>query len=390
MAIDYLLVIIKAILNNNKLEKNSKICNEQLYQLAKFHSLEHLLYYQIHLFDDEVIIKEIKKSYQLQIQKAAILDAELETICETLEKEKVKHLVLKGSIIKHLYSSFEMRSMSDLDILYEVNDRKKISNIFKELGYSQKDKGSDSHHDVYMKRPFMNVEMHKQMIDDVFDWAKYYATIWDNVILKPDKNYEYYLSNEDFYIFHICHAGKHFQNGGTGVRTIIDEYLFLKKYNNLLNWDYINLELAKLNLTLFEKNIKNLSRYWFSDDTNFTQEEILFLKELTNFIAKSGTYGTSKQYMIQQGFVSSDMLETISKSRFKYLINKLFPSYSQMKRKFTILKKWPILLPIFWIWRIIRSIFRKNHNVFNQMHTLTSIKEEEIKRYQELREKTGI
>lgn len=388
----YLISIINHTIKDEILDENNlktDFNEEKIYKLAKFHSVDHLLYYQIHLFKNVNIINAITKSYMIQVQKAAVQDAELETICETLEQNHIKYMPLKGSIMKHLYPSFEMRSMSDLDILYDVINRKKLNNIFKELGYERQIDAGDSHHDVYFKRPFMNLEMHKEMIDDVLDWSKYYLTIWDNVIKKIDKEYEYYLSNEDFYIFHICHAGKHASNGGTGIRTIIDEYLFIKKYNDLLNWEYIKTELDKLNLTLYEQNIKNLAFYWF-ENAKFDSEYTNFLEDLTEFIVNSGTYGTSKQHMILRGFASDDMLSTINKSRFKYFVYKMFPPYREMKRKFTILGKCPILLPILWIYRIIRSIFRKDNNAFTQMNTLSSIKEEEINRYKDLKEKTGL
>lgn len=382
----YLISIIKNILNDELTVKDIEISEEKLYSVAKFHSLDHLLYYQIHLFENKNVINKITKSYMLQIQKAAVQDAELESILETLEAKQIKHMALKGSVMKYVYPEFEMRSMSDLDILYDVEKRKQLDKIFKELGYSRQDKGSDSHHQVYYKLPFMNLEMHKDMIDDVLDWSKYYETIWNNTILKADKQYEYYLSHEDFYIFHICHAGKHSSNGGTGIRTIIDEYLYLKKYNDILNWDYINNELEKLNLTLYEKNIRMLAYKWFEE--KYQDDD--FLNELTEFIIGSGTYGTSKQYMILRAFISDDMIDTINKSRFKYFMYKLFPPFKEMKRKFTVLNKCPILLPIMWIYRLIRSIFRKNHNAFSQMNTLSSIKEDEIKRYKDLKEKTGL
>lgn len=390
MLVKYLLSIIKATLEGNLIEKNSEISQTKLYSLAKFHSIEHLLYYQLQIFDEEDVITLIKQSYMKQVHKTALFDVELEAICDALEQKHIKHMPLKGSIMKHLYPSIEMRSMADLDILFEKNKHKEVANIFKELGYTREGKGSDSNHDVYMRAPLMNVEMHKEMMNEVFAYAKYYETIWDNVILKSGTNYQYFLSNEDFYIFHICHAGKHFDNGGTGIRTIVDEYVYLNKYQDTLNWQYIYQELGKLNLTLFEKNIKNLAFYWFDENYQFTETEKTLLNDLTNFIVSSGTYGTTKQFMIQKGFISEDMLNTVNQSKFKFIVRKIFPTFKDMKRKYIILKKMPFLLPFFWCWRLIKTLFRKDNNAFHQMHTLSSIKEEEINKYKELKDKTGI
>lgn len=105
---------------------------------------------------------------------------------------------------------------------------------------------------MYYKRPFMNIEMHRNMIDEKYEFAKYYQNIWSKLIKSDNKNYEYYLTDEDYYIYLVAHLAKHFANGGTGIRSIIDIYIYLE-HKRELNWKYINEEFSKLQLSQFSK-----------------------------------------------------------------------------------------------------------------------------------------
>ncbi len=44
------------------------------------------------------------------------------------------HVPLKGSIIKNMYPSIDMRTMSDMDILIKREDAKKVHDILIEMG----------------------------------------------------------------------------------------------------------------------------------------------------------------------------------------------------------------------------------------------------------------
>lgn len=56
---------------------------------------------------------------------------------------------------------------------------------------------------------------------------------------------------------------KDYQGKGTGLRAIIDLYVFLLKHERDLNRDYIAAELLKLDLIETESQIRDLIQYWF-------------------------------------------------------------------------------------------------------------------------------
>ena len=92
----------------------------------------------------------------------------------------------------------------------------------------------------------MEIELHRAMIDESYETNNYYDNIWEKVIKVENKKYLYKLSDEDFLIFMIAHAAKHFSGGGTGFRTIIDTYIYLE--NKSLDYEYIYQELEKMEL----------------------------------------------------------------------------------------------------------------------------------------------
>ena len=89
---------------------------------------------------------------------------------------------------------------------------------------------------------------------------------------------------------------KHYSGSGIGVRSLVDCYVFLKKYETVLNWVYIKQELSKLDIVKFEAMIRQVSKKVFSGSLELTIPEKEFLEECL----LSGTYGTMRQKIERQ------------------------------------------------------------------------------------------
>ena len=55
-----------------------------------------------------------------------------------------------------------MRSMGDIDILYQSSQDKKIKKVMVELGYGKSLEGRK--HDSYFRAPYIGVEMHRELL----------------------------------------------------------------------------------------------------------------------------------------------------------------------------------------------------------------------------------
>lgn len=378
--------LIANILFQKELIEVNDVGFKTVHQVAKFHSLENWLYYayanRLINVEKESIIK-INKDHQQAVIKAAFQDSELELITKSFEKNGIKHLVLKGSVLKYLYPSLDMRSMADLDILIDKKQLKSAKKIMISLGYTINRLGGN--HDIYYKKPYMNIELHREMIDESYMMSKYYKNIWDTVKLIPGKNYSYQLSDDDFYIYMIAHTAKHYGHGGTGIRSLIDIWVYLLKKNDALNWEYINNEFIILGIDTFANNIKELATVWFSDKE---YNEISTLME--EYIICSGTYGTTENAHISKGFINDDDVHKLRMKKWRYLLRNIFPPYRIMKKTYPKLKYFPLLLPFFWLLRIIKAILKKEHSIKTRIQGITKITSEDIEKMKELKEKTGM
>ena len=84
----------------------------------------------------------------------------------------------------------------------------------------------------------------------------------------------------------LAHEYKHFSHRSTGMRSLMDVYVFLNAHPNL-DWNYINTELQKLKLTEYEKHSRNLAQKVFKNEA-LSEDET----EQLMMYMDSSVYGT--------------------------------------------------------------------------------------------------
>lgn len=356
---------------------------ENIYRLSQFHKIQSLIFHAVQKLPKEQrppenILKRIQQAGSLEIARDTVQKAAQMELLTAFEKAGIAVLPLKGFLIKQCYPDTSMRMMADLDILFPVEKEKETEGVLTALGYVCEHK--DSHHSVYMRHPFMNIEMHYNMIGNDSLLDAYYDNIWERLELEPGMSYIYRLKWEDFYIFMIAHLAKHFQGGGSGIRSVIDVQQFLNKMEEKLDWKYINEELRKIELTQFEQHMRNLTAIWFGGE-----KETEFYAQLREFIQNSGIYGTPENLGVQRAVRAG---RKGWKGKMQMWLNVIFLPYKEMKMQYPYLLKCPVLLPIAWIQRFFRTIFlrrKKAKRILSSMNAERDV----VKAHQELFEKLG-
>ena len=356
---------------------------ENIYRLSQFHKIQSLIFHAVQKLPKEQrppesILKKIQQAGSLEIARDTVQKAAQMELLTAFEKAGIAVLLLKGFLIKQFYPDTSMRMMADLDILFPVEKEKETEGVLTALGYVCEHK--DSHHSVYMRHPFMNIEMHYNMIGNDSLLDAYYDNIWERLELEPGMSYIYRLKWEDFYIFMIAHLAKHFQSGGSGIRSVIDVQQFLDKMEEKLDWKYIDEELRKIELTQFEQHMKNLTAIWFGGE-----KETEFYAQLREFIQNSGIYGTLENLGVQRAVRAG---RKGWKGKMQMWLNVIFLPYKEMKMQYPYLLKCPVLLPIAWIQRFFRIIFlrrKKAKRILSSMNAESDV----VKAHQELFEKLG-
>lgn len=297
------------------------------------------------------------KSSMNAVRKTVLFGVELTRVLQKFEKYGIWYLPLKGAILKTLYPAVGMREMADNDILFDDERAKDVCHIMKELGFNIKsfDKGN---HDIYYKEPVFNFELHRSLFNDLGDETlyKYYSNIKEKLVKDEDNRFGYHLSPEDFYIYMVAHEYKHYIGGGTGLRSLLDIYVYWKQYGKELNKEYLRTELTKLRLRLFEKNNRKLALALF-DDQILTEEQ----EQMLDYFLESGVYGSSKIIVKN---------ELARKGKFLFLLTNIFPTYKHMRTMYPLLKKIPFLYPFSWVCRWITALFTRPQKVLLRIKAL--------------------
>lgn len=365
----YLLRMIKSALNKTQPdEKPSNVKFEDVFDFARFHNVANIAYYSVERLKEPpmpVLLSQWKEVRDKAIVREIIQNNEISVIIHSLSNASIAVLPLKGAVIKNMYPSADMRVSADIDILIHKEDQKKVKEIMMSLGYTV-EHFNMGNHDVYHKPPIMNVEIHTSLFAEASPYYAYYNNkIWEKTKPCVDNPFLFELNWSDFYIYMIVHLAKHFYGSGTGIRSVIDVYIFLKQCGNNLNQQYLTEQLKMLNLNEFRIKIERVAEDWF-DCKNFQIGSL----DLENYILSSGTYGTTRNRIKNQLEELKQKNKSNSQAKIQYIIHRLFMDKEKMKCNYPILKKVKVLLPLCWVNRIIKAAIYKRDIIKSEIRIL--------------------
>ena len=357
----YVIHLIKCALKNEQpKEKPENLSWDKIFSLATKHMIANMIWYSVEKLklkpETELWTKwtEIKNK---AIVKDITQKNEYKKIIAAFDKEQIRCMPVKGIFLKKMYPKSDFRTMSDIDILIDTENADKAENIMLALGYTCESK-EKSHHDVYFKAPVMNIEIHRQLFSD--SSANNFSQYYKDVFIKAKKidgfELAYKMTDEEFYIYTLAHFYKHYSNGGSGIRSVMDIYVLNHSIYENLDKQSLNNKLDWLKLLNFRNKITNLSEMWFGENKETTE-----LITLSDYILSSGTYGTILNNVNNQ---------IKKKGRAGYFVYCAFPPLYFMKNNYFILKKVPFLLPILWIWRLITSLITRQNVVMFKLRAI--------------------
>lgn len=383
----FLISLLRSALHGLPPERKPGNCSwDTVWYLAKQNNVENTACPAIARDMEEIpekIGKKWKGSQNRTLHRLLQFEIERETILKEMARQGISYLPLKGILLAEYYPEPGMRWMCDNDILYGVIGKKEDGTLFmpeeaekparavlckimQELGYTAEHLGGN--HDVYQKKPFFNFEMHQRLVPADSELAEYYQNPWKRAVPVEGEAFRYRFSDEDEYLFMAAHAHKHFQISGCGIRTLVDEYVFLQKKPQM-DWAYLQKELEKMHISEFEQKLREAAQDAFSKDGVVKQEEW----ELIFYMMGSGTYGTfqnrveGKMKRLQETDADRNW-----KIRAKYIGQRMWIEEDMMKDYYPFFyrHKWSrIILPFYraargmWIhpgkliaeWKLIRE-----------------------------------
>ncbi len=294
----YLIDLLGSVLRGTRLPQPPVALDwEKLYRIAAFHLVSAMASQAIDQLPNPEqpapeLLRRFRNDHSVAMAREANQHVHLEQLLEAFRSHGVACLPLKGCLLKELYPSVEMRLMVDVDLLIDGRSSEKVKGLMSGLGYTLKAQGET--HDVYLKKPFMTVEIHRHLMPERVSYRSYFDQVWSRVITDGDHG-GYRLSHEDFYVYLIAHIAKHFSGGGTGIRSVMDLWLYSQRYGGATTSEYTRTELQRIGLRKFADNVEALSRVWFGGESGDRWYE-----EVTGFILSSGSSGTRQNAVVMK------------------------------------------------------------------------------------------
>ena len=348
-AAEALIYLSSGMINQNKIDPDyaASIDLDALFSIAHIHQMTAVAASALKAAGiDESRFQQEK---MLSVSSTVNFNRERTKILKELEENRIWYMPLKGVILKDYYPQIGMRQMSDNDILIDPDRAEDIQKIMSGLGYETAI-FEEGHRDDYRKPPVLHFEMHRVLFDSDIEpkaFYEYYKSIKDRLVKDPDREYGYHFSDEDFYIYMIAHEYKHYSWGGTGLRSLMDVYVYLKNLAGRLDWNYIKQEIQKLEITDFERLNRRLALKVFHAGgmMELTSKE----KEMLDFYVSSGTYGKNEH-----------MIRNYSRRIGLpcYVVQRIFPSMEAIKRCYPVFYHHKLLLPLLPVFRLLKN--RKN------------------------------
>ena len=289
-------------------------------------------------------INEVIASAQ---RKAVIFEHALAGVKADFEAAGIWYMLLKGAVLKDMYPKFGMREFADYDILVDAARTEDVKDIMEGLGFTT-EAYERSNQDIYYKRPMLNFEIHRTLFvpDRDGELYSYFLNVQDRLVCD---GLEKFFKPDDFYLYFLAHEYMHYSGGGTGLRSLMDTYVFLRSAE--LDMTYVAAEAEKLGLREFEVKNRSLALHLFGDGELADEDT-----EMLEYILSSGAYGS---------FVHQ-VLNDIHKggvSRLKYMLKRFAVPFSEKNKNYEkFAEQYPlfyehkVLLPLLPFYRINRSM----------------------------------
>jgi len=295
------------------------------------------------------------------MRRTACFEAEKAGVLQKLEEAGIWHMPLKGSVLKDLYPKISMRQMTDIDILIDPDRSEDVRHIMEELGFVHDHGGTRI--DDYRKEPVCSFEMHRTLFTARKDGPlrDYYRDVGSRLLPDEGSRFGRHFSDEDFYLYMVAHEYHHYVNGGTGLRSLLDTYVYLTRKGDRLDRDAIDRELGKLGLRDFEAQMRGLALSLFCGEPLSDGD-----REMLEYILDSGTFGTMEnavRYRVKA-------MGGGPSARLRYVFRRVFLPMEDVRSNYPFFYRHRVLLPALLVYRVGLALTSRRRKVLREISVL--------------------
>ena len=320
---------------------------------------------------EKKFLQAISKQVFQEVARQVMKTDQFLQIYEKLCAAGVKPLVIKGLICRSLYLKPDHRPSTDEDIFIPWEQFKVAHQVMMDAGMQLLEPENDiyAEHEVpYIKRgTFLYVEMHKSLFphqnDAYGEFNHFFKGVHERAIQENIQGMTVYTMEYTDHLFYlICHAFKHFLGSGFGVRPICDIVLFANTYGSLIDWERVlncckEIHAEKLIAAAFQIGRK----YFGFDDVKaclpkewkeINVDETILLEDML----EGGVLGNSSIDRLHSSTITSNAVvaQKRGEKAKSNIIKTVFPPVKYMARNYKYLDKYPYLLPIAWMSRVVK------------------------------------
>jgi hypothetical protein len=386
----YLIRLLASLVNGTPADNPPKDLDcDRLYRFSAYHRLSGMACYGIEKLEPghrpgALIMERFERDRKIARAREAAQHITLDNVLKAFEQNGVYCIPLKGCLVKYLYPRPDMRMMADMDILFKDGQTEKVKEIMLGMGFTQMHSGGN--HDVYWKKPFLNIEMHRRLVPEGSRFSEYMKKSWERAILEQGCDFIHRFSTEDLYIYLLIHLIKHYTRGGTGIRSILDIWLYNRHYDSQMGRDYIDSQLERIKLREFEGHIGRLGDIWFGN----AQGSELYEK-MAEYIFASGVYGTGKHGIIaSMNEKKGGRKMPAGMVKLMYRLGLFFPGLKHMSILYPFLHRLPFLLPFTWVLRGLKCLLFRCRRTFRIIKNVRSVSQKDLDRVQDLHQQVGL
>lgn len=373
-----LISLIRGVVKSEQTAFSEDADWEKLLGQARFHHVLPLLYYA--LKDMPGVPDHVQKALWAAQKENLFFSIQIEhsvqRIHTALTEAKIPHILLRGALLRKDYPCPDMRTMSDLDYLVRTEDYPKIRAAMEKLGgtYLHTDGG----HYTFRLPPQVEIEFHPNLIYVASPVGTAINPGWQYV-QRESPPYAQQLTEEGVYLNMICHMAYHFACGGTGIRSVLDVWVYRHRHVPQPDPRFVKQELERAGLWKFSQLIEALAESWFGDG-NMTPE----LEELSDCILKSGAHGTHKQAVLYAACLSG------GESRWSAIKSRAFYPAEELEHRFPWSKGRPWLLPAAWFVRAFRAVTQHHSHIRAWGHEAARLSKSDIVKQREQLQRFGL
>lgn len=377
--------LIKSALTNEKVNISDQLDWRKVLSLSAKHRIAILLYYgiansKIDLPEDAFQVLQRDALMGIVTSKNQIFA--IDRLLTEFENNGIDYMPVKGSILKMLYPKPELRPMCDADILIKVEQYGKIKPVLEKMGYEFV--AESLCEIIWNKKGKLYLELHKTLAPEVVeDYYVHFGTGWQIAVKSKEYSHRFELLPEDHYLFVFTHFARHYRAAGIGIKHFVDIWMYNKIYNNM-DYDYVNAKLKEIGLNEFHKNVLETLEVWFEN-----KEDTKMSDFITSIIFSSGAFGVKSKAILSEAVKRKGKDGSIASAKRSKLFWLVFFPYKFMCLKYPVLKKAPILLPFFWLVRIINALFFKK-NFGKYWKKLQNIDNKEVEEYKQALDFVGL